>query len=86
MITILEIFPTKKLKSMYVVMCLLSKVNLKKENISADLVIWIINKQCLEIPLTGYVLYFFFNHDLSYRLLNALYLCVVLTCRQQGCH
>ena len=43
----------------YVVMCILSKVNLKKENISADLVIWIINKQCLEIPLTGYVLYFF---------------------------
>ena len=27
----------------YVVMCILSKVNLKKENISADLVIWIIN-------------------------------------------
>ena len=53
------------------VMCMLSKVNLKKENISADLVIWIINKQCLEIPLTGYVLLFFFNHDLSYRLLNA---------------
>ena len=55
-ITILKIFPTKKLKSkclMYVVMCMLSKVNLKKENISADLVIWIINKQCLEIPLTG---------------------------------
>ena len=59
MITILEIFLTKKLKSMYVVMCMLSKINLKKENISADLVIWIINKQCLEIPLTGYVLYFF---------------------------
>ena len=61
-ITILKIFPTKKLKSkclMYVVMCMLSKVNLKKENISADLVIWIINKQCLEIPLTGYVLHFF---------------------------
>ena len=36
---------------MSVVMCMLSKVNLKKENISADLVIWIINKQCLEIPL-----------------------------------
>ena len=59
-------------------------VNLKKENISADLFIWIINKQRLEIPLTGYV--FFFNHDLSNSLLNALYLCVVLTCRQQGCH
>ena len=59
MITILDIFLTKKLKSMYVVMCMLSKINLKKENISADLVIWIINKQCLEIPLTGYVLYFF---------------------------
>ena len=41
-------------------MCMLSKVNLKKENIFlADLVIWIINTQCLEIPLTGYVLYFF---------------------------
>ena len=67
MITILEIFPTKKLKSMYVVMCLLSKVNLKKENISADLVIWIINKQCLEIPLTAWICFiFFFNHDLSY--------------------
>ena len=87
-ITILKIFPTKKLKSkclMYVVMCMLSKVNLKKENISADLVIWIINKQCREIPLTGQVLYFF-NHDLSYRLLNALYVCVVSTYRQQGCH
>ena len=54
-------------------------VNLKKENISADLFIWIINKQRLEIPLTAYV--FFFNHDLSYSLLNALYLCVVLTYR-----
>ena len=43
-------------------MCMLSKVNLKKENISADLVIWIINKQCLEIPLTGYVILTFFNH------------------------
>ena len=51
-ITILKIFPIKKLKSK-------CTVNLKKENISADLVIWIINKQCLEIPLTGYVLYFF---------------------------
>ena len=51
-ITILKIFPIKKLKSK-------STVNLKKENISADLVIWIINKQCLEISLTGYVLYFF---------------------------
>ena len=71
---------------MYVVMCMMSKVNLKKENISTDLVIWIINKQCLEIPLTGYVLYIFFNHDLSYRLLNLLYLCVVLTCRQEGFH
>ena len=40
-------------------MCMLSKVNLKKDNISAVLVIWIINKQCLEIPLTGYVLYVF---------------------------
>ena len=55
-------------------------VNLKKENISADLFIWIINKQRLEIPLTAYV-FFFFNHDLSYSLLNALYLCVVLTYR-----
>ena len=64
-------------------MCMLSKVNLKKENISADFVIWIINKQCLEISLTGF--FFVFNHDLSYRLL-ALYLCVVLTRRQQGCH
>ena len=44
---------------MYVVMCMLSKVNLKKKNISADIVIWIINKQYLEIPLTGYVLYLF---------------------------
>ena len=43
---------------MYVVLCMLSKVILKKENISVDLVIWIINKQCLEIFLTGYVLYF----------------------------
>ena len=34
----------------YVVMCMLNKINLK----SADLVIWIINKHCLEIPLTGY--------------------------------
>ena len=51
-ITILKIFPIKKLKSK-------CTVNLKKENISADLVIWIINKQCLEISLTGYVLYFF---------------------------
>ena len=40
-------------------MCMLSKVNLKKKNISADIVIWIINKQYLEIPLTGYVLYLF---------------------------
>ena len=40
-------------------MCMLSKVDLKKENILADLVIWIINKQSLEILLTGYVLYFF---------------------------
>ena len=40
-------------------MCMLSKVNYKKQNTSADLVIWTINKQCLEIPLTGYVLYFF---------------------------
>ena len=48
-------------------MCMLSKVNLKKENISADLVIWIINKQCLEIPLTAWICFiFFFNHDLSY--------------------
>ena len=62
-------------------------VNLKKENISADLDIWIINKQCPEIPLTWCVLhFFFFNHVLSYSLLNALYLCVVLTCRLQGCH
>ena len=66
-------------------MCMLSKVDLKKENILADLVIWIINKQCLEILLTG-MFYIFFNHDLSYRLLNALYLCVVLKCRQQGRH
>ena len=29
------------------------KINYQKENISADLVIWIINNQCLEIPLTG---------------------------------
>ena len=29
---------------MYVVMCMLIKMNLKKENIAADLVIWIINK------------------------------------------
>ena len=34
------------------------KANLKKENISADLVIWIINKQRVEIPLTGYVFFF----------------------------
>ena len=40
-------------------MCMLNKINLKKENISADLVIWIGNKQCLEISLTWYVLYFF---------------------------
>ena len=32
-------------------------VNLKKENISADLFIWIINKQRLEIPLTAYVFF-----------------------------
>ena len=44
---------------MYVMMCMLSKVNLKRENIAADLVIWIIKEQCLEIPLTGYVLYVF---------------------------
>ena len=54
---------------------MLSKINLKKENISADLVIWIINKHCLEIPLTARVcLIFFFDHHLSYRLLNVLYL------------
>ena len=40
-------------------MCMLSKVNLKKKNISADFVIWIINKQCLEISLTGF--FFFFS-------------------------
>ena len=38
----------------YVVMCMLSKINLK----SADLVFFYY-KHCLEIPLTGYVLYFF---------------------------
>ena len=40
-------------------------IYLKKENISAALVIWIINKQCLEIPPTGYCVCFilFFNHD-----------------------
>ena len=79
MITILEIFPTKKLKSMYVVMCMLSKVILKKENILADLVIWIINKQCLEIPLTGYVLYIFFNHDLSYTVGYSMHYIYVLS-------
>ena len=42
-------------------MCILSKVNLKKENISADLVIWIINRQCVEIPLKDYALYIFFS-------------------------
>ena len=61
---------------MYVVMRMLSKINLKKENISADLVIWIINKHCLEIPLTARecFIYIFFDRLLSYRLLNLLYL------------
>ena len=46
-ITALRNISNKKLKSkcyMYVVMCMLSKINYKKENISADLVIWIKNK------------------------------------------
>ena len=37
-----------------------------------DLVIWIINKHCLEIPLTGYVLYFF-PIMTSYRLLCTIF-------------
>ena len=53
---------------MYVVMCMLSKINLK----SAELVIWIITKHCLEIPLTRYVLYFF-PIKTSYRLLCTIF-------------
>ena len=37
-----------------------------------DLVIWIINKHCLEIPFTGYVLYFF-PIMTSYRLLCTIF-------------
>ena len=51
----------------YVVMCMLSKINLK----SADLVFFYY-KHCLEIPLTGYVLYFF-PIMTSYRLLCTIF-------------
>ena len=46
-----------------VVMCMLSKINYKKENIQHNVVIWIENKHYLEIPPTGYVFIFLFNHD-----------------------
>ena len=46
---------------------MLSKINLK----SADLVIWIINKHCLEIPLTGY--------DLAILLLCTIFTLYALT-------
>ena len=64
-ITVLRSISNKKLKSkcyMYVVMCMLSKIYYRKENISADLVIWIKTNTTLEIPSTAYV-FIFFNHD-----------------------
>ena len=40
------------------------KISYQKENISADLVIWIKPSHYLEIPPTGCnILYIFFNHD-----------------------
>ena len=50
------------------------KINYKKVNISADLVSWIKNKHYLEIPLTGYVLYFF-SIMTSYRLHYTIFMC-----------
>ena len=51
------------------VMCMLSKINLKKENISADLVIWIINIQTISRDVSNRVCFiFYFKHDLSYRM------------------
>ena len=46
-----------------VVMCMLGKINYKKRECSADIVISIKNKHYLEIPPTGYVFIFFFNLD-----------------------
>ena len=59
------------------------KINYQKENISADLVIWIKTSHYLEIPQTGYVLYFF-QSSLAIGYVT-LYLCVSLICGQ-GCH
>ena len=74
------------LSYMYVVMCMLSEFE-KGEYFS-----WSCHldyKQTMSRDSTNMVcftFFFFFNHVLSYSLLNALYLCVVLTCRLQGCH
>ena len=44
------------------------KINYQKENISADLVIWIKPSHCLEIPPTGCNILYFFSIMTGYRL------------------
>ena len=67
----IKIFKKKKIEIQMVNVCGDVYVEQNKYKIT-HLVIWIINKHCLEIPLTGYVLYFF-PIMTSYRLLCTIF-------------